>query len=661
MKKTLKLTSLSLLTLALVGCTPTKPSGSEKQPSDSAPASSTSVVAKNVIERWWSDLSGEIGLKGNIAVKSTQTDETGTPLAGAQTEEVSQTLETKFSSDKFYCNLNGNERKYQPMSEADIDPSDPKDVQDADRKHFGEAITRVLKATNKIGVSLWKDSDTGKNYNFDDFRNPLAYYLPSDYKLLTDNTFTLSDETKIPDIASKLTGLSNPFKTLLFKEIDNKLQVEVSGDQIVSGYSKYYKNEYVLTMDLTVEPGEAFESVEPLPETDESKKLKEALDEMISTKSYSVSDKFTDMDYDTMQEVEKDETYYIFETDTTKGVINTTSKEKCYAMFSDNIYYTFHYTQADGGQPQIVLDNQNWSMEDEMFKAAYTYSFSDVASEVFTYNSKDDTYSLNEIVRESDRFSVAAGMIPGIYSKLYLSMGYTDFRLKISEDNNGKHHLSKIFAADDIFATPHEYTYSQAAPDISSFDFDISKYNLDLDAARLGEYVVPASDLQSWQTYKDGLTIKLEAGEGTSKAKVTINGSTITDTVKYIAGSLVFTFEKDSVKYKCYIQIEKDGTISFFMYENSTMEIYDSYLLYPKAVQDAKDAARQQLDAYDTTNAEAIKKLSDEDQAKIKAARKKADVAIRQATSVEAVDKAVADYKKVVDDLLKQTVTDPAA
>lgn len=653
MKKLFKLASLSLLTLSLVGCTP-----KESTPEEKVPA--------NVVDKWVDKLQENIRLEGKVTVTSTEIvkegDEKKDPVV------ATQDLTIAFSEDKYYRNYNGKESKFQPFKEEDVDPEDTPEVQDEDRKIIGETITKVVNEKNKIRNLHWVDTETKKGTVFAyEYDNPFTDLAKDEFKIIDDNSFTVPED-KVDDVARKVSGLSNTFNSLVIKDTANTLSINLAGEEDVEvsnwwdGSKTKYHYSYVVDFNkVTVDAGDAFKSARVSPTTSETAKVKEALDEMKSLETYSVHDvhKENVMDMTTFEEsVEKiDQTLYVLNSQASSEDDSEATIRGCvavgyddsysWAKFSDGKYWTFFAKEDENKKINFEISNLNEMVHSDFYEEYYTMCFDYAAPELFEYNATDDSYVLNEFLRDTCAEKLVEGILPDITAKQWASMGVKDFKLKLKTEN-GKSHFDSISVNLNDF--DYSYTYDLKPVDLSKFDFNIATYSSKVDPSKYGEYIIEKGDESSYDPLvkSDGIDIVIAAGEGNNSASITINGTAITGDIIYIGCSLQFKY----VGASCNIVFNDEGTITFSRPDPEMPIIAYPSTLTPKAILDLRKAAIKQLDDYDSANKTKIDALQAEDKAKVSKAREEAEAKIQKATKEEDINKAVQDYKDAVEALI---------
>lgn len=309
MKKQFKLVSLSLLSLLLIGCN--KNNNQPSESIDTGKNSSQPEDKKDVVERWEDLISKDIKVEGSVGEKYKIKDASGTIK---DEESIFAEVTTAFSDGKYY-------------SKSVVKADDEKEEDKVTEYKFikgskGYAAVEVLNVDNTIG-----ETNPFKNkLIFDEeFINPLKeltvmqVFEPSD----DDKSFTFEkqniEKTEDDDgvlqtnydlLTRQLTGFkigNGEIESVVFTEGENKLNIDFTSkvenleDNDQNSHSIRKENEpsdsdgsipisvqsYV-HLQLTINNGEAFQSLKPRELNESTTKLQSEFDKLLSAKSYTI-------------------------------------------------------------------------------------------------------------------------------------------------------------------------------------------------------------------------------------------------------------------------------------------------------------------------------------------------------------------------------------
>lgn len=580
MKKILKLTALSLLTLALCGCEKIEPSDSK--PTVDLIEKYQPLLAKGVYKL---EQSAKTNIDAtNFKLPTSITEGLSADEIKAAEEEVKADIEDMFDNDNSKGITAYSEGKFY-SSEMGYFASYVKDSDDTDESNKnGDTVSYNYDLTGKVNMGFLTgeyDSDTGEypHISFaDNFTNPASKLTKKDLKESEDKkSFTFNDSKVSNDYINKVNmGDSEEgyeYDNVSFSEVNDTLNLSYSLDMnkmLEKNLTDGQKVDDVLfgmkiscsftgVYDFSIT--EAFKDFKDIEEG-KNKGLQDAFDKLMSAGTYKIHSKLTEPDkYDKtkVNVYNKDNIYR--NTDTgfdayasfgeeikeDDGSV-TPAENNGIAKFDDGKFRDFDF-EIDSNNNISVNPNyiDEYILSDpEEFIPVYNYKDSD--ARIWNKNS-DGSYSLIDGIDESDVEELYGALLADgedKYAKDELSS------LKLTVENSK---LTKL-TAEKRSGAKIEYTYTyDVENDFAKFEFKMPKLVSD---EYIGYWVLEGNATLSDRYEKSGLTLDIDVGSEDGEKFLIFNLRTKDD------DSYVYL---DNEKYN-----EKENNITFSTTEEITKD-----------------------------------------------------------------------------------------
>lgn len=648
MKKYVNLISIILLSLSTVACKKNASISTTNPSSDVSGATTdtqSSTQQVNIIERWRTKLFQDIRLDGKIKLSFIPTSGGYYPLV----QEIDFT--SILSYNKCYIKQ-GDDIKCVSYYNDDLKlETDPDDL------FTGAAVCQVIQPNNTL-LNLPLVDSNNQYVHFDDYYENKLPAFREDYTQIDDKTFTLTNKSLISDVVSSITQINLPFSSCdFYDERTSKLQLKATGstiiDQQYNGKIVPCNCTYMLENTyFNFDVDQAFETLEIKEETLESKKLKQAFDEMQSLQSYgfnetydgAVVDNYGSIQYKTIS----DDCIYINNSNT-KSIINTTQKSG-WAKFSNDEYYNFNIEKDSNNKDVFILTEKNDDPKSFLLSSFYDVRYDLVNTELYSVND-DGTYTLdNPLLRDSSyndmcKLGLTYLIVQPERKRLFRYNETKNFKIKLKDDQNGKSHLDTIsFIADDRLYT---YKYNLEPVDVSKYSFNIDEYDLELNQLLFNTWLIESKNIRSSFPFSTtGLKIEIETSF-TSKAIVKINDELVTSDIHYIADVLSFSYDSMNFEIKSMTRRYIDVILT------SGNNKYQ-YTIYTKEVIDIRKNAVSQIEEFDSLNKAKLDALSDDDKKQVASLKKKALSNIEKCINQAQADNEVNTYKTEVNKIINK-------
>lgn len=588
MKKILKLTALSLLTLSLCGCEKTNPSNSGK-PTDSNPSGNTSSTVESVdlVSKYQPLLAKGVYKLEESRTVSLDTSNFKLPdsiTAGKTDAEIKELEKSALKEMTDYLTDGGDvkiviaysEGKYYSSMDGYLAPY-KKGADDTDAsKKDGDTISYNHELSGKVNVGFLTgdyNSDTGEYEHIsfaDNYTNPLSSLAKEDLKESDDKkSFTFAKADVATAYLNKFTGadaqMQMEYENILFNEVNNALNLSFSVDynkvmeknlddgqtidDILYGIQMTVSFTGVYDFSIT----EAYKDFEDIEEG-KNKELDDAFDKLKGAGTYKIHSKITEPDKNDTTKVnvyEKDniyrnidsgfDAYASFGKETTDDDGSVSPADNLgIAKFDDGKFRDFDFDIDSNGNITVNPGYVNEYITDDLNEFVPVYDYEDSDARIWEKNS-DGTFSLIE--------TLDSYYVEDLYGAL-LADGedkeakYEISSLKLTVENST---LTKL-TAEKRSGAKIEYTYTyNVENDFAKFNFTMPKLVSD---EYIGYWVLEADATSSDKYAKNGLTLDISIGVEDGEKFLIFNFSSKADGVSY-----VYT---DNEKYN-----EKENNITF--------------------------------------------------------------------------------------------------
>lgn len=591
MKRKLRLLSLSLLTLTLVGCDKANQPTESNSSSSSSNSSSSIVDRSNVLDRWWGKLAGDIKLNGKM--------------------KETVTADGKTSSTEYIYNLAYSDGKYFCIDDYDNDYNGRKEGSSVNycSTNDGYLAMQVITEGNKV-ETLKLTNQNGNSIKFEQpYTNPFADFDESSYWLDeeddTDSIFTINEEllgdNSLTDVCSNLTMYDLDYKSIYFTEKDENLSLDIETSDMEDNGKTY---QYSFVFDVVTNAGDAFDDLKPFDETEESKRLDNALSQLKDKTNYTInrtSQKLKEDDDGNMVEDGAATTWSVYING--DSLYNEGSKSGYEVKDEKHYQYSYNEDYLKTFAEKSVEDSLGLDDADSL-KLFLQPDYSYISGAVFDAVKGDDgsvVYSIKSELSQDSESNIYIELLEDFDNKAVAAQnGLDGFNLRLDKDNN----LSMTYLNSSIDYTTWDYIYSLETYTYSAFTTTTIPSFKELAPSKLRDI--------TWELVKDassddsivqaGLTVKVELDSNKDPVITLTKGSTTVAVSDVVVKDGVISFTADSSSWTLSYSIDDDTenqttTITCTDSDNNSK----SYKLTEVGLQAKKDAAIAKLDAIDLT------------------------------------------------------------